>query len=420
MPLDSRVVLQILPGLRSYFDQPVHVKVSGLSPDQTVELRSKLIDDKGITFQASAIFCSDKNGEIDLDTCPSMGGSYSGTQAMGLFVFMRPVVPHHKIIKRDASTSLCVDIDLISNGQVLAQKKLERCFMADGVLKVPVENEGIRGTLFLPPGPGPFPGILDMYALGAGLHELRASLLANKGFAVMALAYYGYKDLPKATTKLDLEYFEKAVTLLHTHPKVKGPGIGILSISKSGDLAFAISAFLPGVAAIVSINGCNANTQFSLHYKDMVIPPTKMDLKNVTVTADGLLDVRDVVLDPMMEENQASVIPIERANGHFMFVASEDDRNWNSVLFSEQAAQRLRDHGKENFEVVRYPKAGHFLDVPYMPHCPSSFHPAVGRVVVMGGEPKAHAEAQVDLWKRVQEFFRKHLNSDHSSFKAML
>ena len=152
MPLDSRVVLQILPGLRSYFDQPVHVKVSGLSPDQTVELRSKLIDDKGITFQASAIFCSDKNGEIDLDTCPSMGGSYSGTQAMGLFVFMRPVVPHHKIIKRDASTSLCVDIDLISNGQVLAQKKLERCFMADGVLKVPVENEGIRGTLFLPPG----------------------------------------------------------------------------------------------------------------------------------------------------------------------------------------------------------------------------------------------------------------------------
>lgn len=69
-------------------------------------------------------------------------------------------------------------------------------------------------------GPGPFPGILDMYALGAGLHELRASLLANKGFAVMALAYYGYKDLPKATTKLDVEYFEKAVTLLHTHPKV--------------------------------------------------------------------------------------------------------------------------------------------------------------------------------------------------------
>ncbi|XP_062407400.1 acyl-coenzyme A thioesterase 1 [Sardina pilchardus] len=412
-------MLNVLPGLRSSFDQPVHFKVTGLIPKQTVELHSKLTDDKGITFQARAIYSADIHGEIDLETCPSIGGSFTGTQAMGLFTSMKSDVLHHKLSKRDASTPVFVDVELISNGQVLGKETLERRFMADGVRKVPLENDKIACTIFLPPGPGPFPGVLDVYIYGGGMNELRASLLANKGFVVMALAYYGHKVLPKAPNTLDLEYFEKAVTLLRTHPKVKGPDIGILSISKGGDLALAMSAFLPGIAATVFINGCIANTQIPLHYKDMVIPPTKHDISKVVDTGYGFLDVRDVTVDPTIE-NKTSVIPIERASCHFMFVASEDDRNWNSGLFVEQAAQRLRDHGKENFEVIRYHKAGHFLEVPYMPHCPTAFHPLPGAVVAFGGEPHAHAEAQVDLWKRVPEFFKKHLNNDHSDFKAML
>lgn len=69
-------------------------------------------------------------------------------------------------------------------------------------------------------GKGPFPGILDLYILGGGLNEQRASLLANKGFVVLALAYYGYQDLPKNPKKLDLEYFEEAANFLQKHPEV--------------------------------------------------------------------------------------------------------------------------------------------------------------------------------------------------------
>lgn len=59
-----------------------------------------------------------------------------------------------------------------------------------------------------------------MYTFGARLTEPRASLLANKGFVVLALAYMGYEDLPKGPKKLDLEYFEEAVTYLRKHPEV--------------------------------------------------------------------------------------------------------------------------------------------------------------------------------------------------------
>ncbi|CAB1342589.1 unnamed protein product [Coregonus sp. 'balchen'] len=105
----------------------------------------------------------------------------------------------------------------------------------------------------------------------------------------------------------------------------------------------------------------------------------------------------------------------------FLSGRPEDDKNWNSCLFAQRAAARLRHHGKDNFEVVTYPRAGHFLEVPYMPHCPSGFHSALGKVVVFGGEAKAHHEAQLDLWRRVQEFFRKHLkDSSNTVQKSML
>ena len=53
-----------------------------------------------------------------------------------------------------------------------------------------------------------------------GLVEYRASLLAARGFAVLALAYFAYDDLPNQLEELDLEYFEEAANLLLAHPKV--------------------------------------------------------------------------------------------------------------------------------------------------------------------------------------------------------
>lgn len=53
-----------------------------------------------------------------------------------------------------------------------------------------------------------------------GLVEFRASLLAAHGFAVLALAYFAYEDLPTLLLEVDLEYFEEAANLLLAHPKV--------------------------------------------------------------------------------------------------------------------------------------------------------------------------------------------------------
>lgn len=409
----SQIRLKILPSVRCLFDKMVQVKVEGLAPYKQVQLRSKLVDDRGVIFKASALYKADETGQVDVCRAPSLGGSYTGVEPMGLFWSMAPETPHSKLLKKNVVSPTLVDIEALcgETGEVLASETNERDYMTEGMRRIPVQEGRIRGVLFVPPGKGPFPGIVDLYTFGGRLTEARASLLASKGFVVLALAYFGYEGLPKNPKKLELEYFEEAVTYLRRQPEVKGPGIGIISISHSGGLALAMSSFLSGISATVCINTCNANTVIPLHYKDIVMPPLPSVIWKIRITTSWLLNIRNAISDPSLEKNKASLIPIERANCQFLFAVSEDDCNWNSPLYAEQAAATLRKHGKESFEVVTYPKAGHFLEVPYMPYCPSAFHAAVGREVVFGGEPKAHIEAQLDLWERVQEFFKSHLDT---------
>ncbi|MFT7808265.1 acyl-coenzyme A thioesterase 1-like [Arapaima gigas] len=351
--MSSQVRVQVLPS-QCLFDEPVHIRVEGLVGRQRVELRGRLVDDKGVRFASAATYEADDRGTVDVGASRSLGGSYTGVEPMGLFWSMKPDAAHAKLSKKDVQTPCMVDIEVSSASdpeRVLARETNERGFMVRGARRLCVKVGRIRGTLFVPPGAGPFPGVLDLYTLGGGLPEVRGSLLANKGFVVFCLAYYRYDDLPKSLSHIDLEYFEEAVAFLRSRPEVKGPGIGVLSISKSGDLALSIASFLPGIAATVCVNGCNGNTVVPLNYRDIVIPALKVDMSRITITQSGILDLREAT-DLKIDGNEAAIIPIEKATCSFLLAASEDDRNWNSCLFAEEAFKRLKDHGKNNCEVL--------------------------------------------------------------------
>ena len=70
------------------------------------------------------------------------------------------------------------------------------------------------------PGRGPFPAVLDLYTLGGGLSEKRASLLASRGFVVLTIAAFGFDDMPKRVKEVHLDYFEEAMQFLKNLDKV--------------------------------------------------------------------------------------------------------------------------------------------------------------------------------------------------------
>ncbi|KAI3374243.1 hypothetical protein L3Q82_006086 [Scortum barcoo] len=90
----------------------------------------------------------------------------------------------------------------------------------------------------------------------------------------------------------------------------------------------------------------------------------------------------------------------------------EDDLNWDSKAYMELMVERLKRHGKDNFESVCYPGAGHYMEPPYGPYCPSSFNRFARMPVLWGGEARSQAAAEVHLWKKIQEFFKTYLRTE--------
>ncbi|XP_077955050.1 acyl-coenzyme A thioesterase 1-like [Gasterosteus aculeatus] len=256
-------------------------------------------------------------------------------------------------------------------------------FRADGSGQIDLERDPSLGGTYT--GEGPFPAVLDLYTSGGGLSEKRPSLLASRG------------------------------------PQVGSKGVGVISLSKSGDLALSMASYLQGVEAVVWINGCSANTLLPLYYqKSQILPALMIDLSKLIPTESEAFNGKKVMNDPLAEENEATLIPVERAEGRLLFVASEDDLNWDSTAYVDMMVERLQRHRKDNFEIVCYPGAGHILEPPYGPYCPSSLHAVVGSPVLLGGEAWSHAAAEVHLWEKIQEFFRTHLSCDATQTKAKL
>ncbi|KAJ6657109.1 hypothetical protein lerEdw1_002855 [Lerista edwardsae] len=408
----------------SLADEPVKICIAGLAPSQMLTIQASLTDDKGVLFRARAVYQADRNGEVDLERDAAFGGDYFGVQPMGLFWFLKPEKPFARLLKRDViNTPYKVHLQVFSflqlcflnQDQPLASQTVERWYSAPGMQRIPVRHGRIRGALFLPSGQGPFPGVIDLFGGIGGLTEFRASLLASSGFAVLALAYFAYEDLPAFLGEVDLEYFEEAAEFLLQHPKICGPGVGVLAICKGAEIALAMATFLPQIRATVCINGTNAINGAPLRYRDLCIEPVPYRFECVQVTEEGVLDLFHSVEENHTEEHQSSILPLEKAQGKILFIIGEDDRNYNSKAFAKQALERMRKYGKTHCALLSYPGAGHLLEPPASPFCRCSLSPFFPGPLLWGGEAQAHAAAQVHSWREIKTFLRLHLSPVQSS-----
>nr|XP_040027835.1 acyl-coenzyme A thioesterase 1-like [Gasterosteus aculeatus aculeatus] len=228
--MSSQVRLSLLPRARCMFDDPVQVKVAGLRSRQMVTLRARSTDEKGVVFSSSATFRADGSGQIDLERDPSLGGTYTGVEPMGLLWSMRPDTLHMKFQRTKSLNPHGVKISVHDQekeeGRILAEATNERLLIGDGVIRRTVGEENIRGVLFTPPGEGPFPAVLDLYTFSGGLSEKRASLLAGRGFVVLTVALYGHSDRARCHARnireIHPDYLKEAVEFCAPRGKREG------------------------------------------------------------------------------------------------------------------------------------------------------------------------------------------------------
>ncbi|XP_076053242.1 acyl-coenzyme A thioesterase 5-like isoform X4 [Oratosquilla oratoria] len=401
-------------------DEPVKIQVQGLSPGQVVTLHTSTKDVRGAEFMAHAHYRANTQGEVDVTTMESEGGRYTGNFPMGLIAGMAPaphVYKYTRFFKRDVENPNKIeasvfdghltDQDLYADTRedALASIVHERHYMAPGVQRIPVRYGRVRATLFLPPGDGPFPGVVDMFGTAGGLLEYRSAQLASRGFASLALAFFAFEDLPKTLEEFDIAYFEEAVDFLLKHEKVMKSGVGTIGVSKGGDLALSMATYIPKVKASVWINGCNANVQAAFRLHGSIIPGLQFDLADVEVRDDGVVNVADCMYHP--DDFPETIIPIEKANAEFLFLVGLDDQNWRSEIYADMASERLKKAGKANYEVLKYMGGGHLIEPPFSPVSNASYHKLVRMPILTGGKLKCHTEAQVHAWPRTMKFLSR-------------
>src|SRR5258708_33000909 len=158
------------------------ISLLGFAPGESVTLIATLRQNDGSTWRREAVFVADPEGSVDLTTAAPVSGTYGAASPMGVVWSMRqtgealpPGTPF------DQTAPLTVHLSAhAASGR--AEGRFEQLFLAPGIDVRPIHEDGIVGTLFTAPEPGPHGLVIVLRRSGGGLLEARASLFAAYGY----------------------------------------------------------------------------------------------------------------------------------------------------------------------------------------------------------------------------------------------
>jgi dienelactone hydrolase len=298
------------------------------------------------------------------------------------------------------------------------------------VTREEVRDDGLVATFFRPPDGGRKGAVIVMTGSDGGLKEDQAALLASRGFAALALGFFGLPGLPETLCNVRLEYFETAISWLGRRGH---GGIGVTGISRGGELALLLGATFPEIRAVAAYSpasyvypgftATSVGDVDSWTHRGKPFEYAPFDAAAVDFSGESI--EQWPAFARTFEDSQAAergAIPVERTNGAVLLVSGTDDRQWQASAFAELARARLERHRHPYpFEHLRYEGAGHMIRYPYVPATVTRYrHPVVPLAFALGGNARDNARAIEDSWRRLLAFFERSLAgaSTHEALSA--
>ncbi|XP_067292398.1 acyl-CoA thioesterase 19 [Pseudorasbora parva] len=405
------------------FDEKIEVEVEHLPADSNITLHALIHSDDGDGWEAFGHYTSDSSGTVKVSRDKSLGGTFEGVEATGLLWSMRPVAeskPVRRFQKNNVQTPVKVVFSVheghfakgFKHRTPLTSATAERWYLGPDVQRVEVSEGRIKGTLFIPPGSGPFPGVLDLWGGQGGRVEYRSALLASRGYVSLALEYIGFLDAEGKLQHMDNTYFETAFSLLKKHPKVCPDKVAMMGISFGVPVMLGLTAYSEIIepkcvvcvsgSHIMPLKGSLADVYAALQQN---VGKIRYDEKMRIIWRDLLLPIPD---DPSKKVQMGKIkCPV-------LLIAGEDDQNWPASESAADMKKMLEKAGNSDLlTVLSYPGTGHLIEPPYSPHVRFSdfkLLEAKTKVVVLwGGETVPHSRAQEESWQKTLAFLEEHL-----------
>jgi pimeloyl-ACP methyl ester carboxylesterase len=424
-------------------DSPFHVVIRNVLPGSRVRVSAQRPDVHGRSWTAVGVYLADANGIVDLDSLPSIGGSYQGVSPHGLWCSALPVAPEQladyvaQLPKHpesgtaptlDASALYTVTVAASIDGNTIATATATRSYGAGIVPEEVTAAGGVRG-LFYPSAaqvPQKVP-VLVLAGSGGGLPQAQAALLASHGHPALAQGIFGYKDLPSTLRAIPLETFSAAAHWLEQ--RTGAHRVAVMGTSRGSEAAGLAASYFPQdfSAAVVLVPSHLSNGAFGPGITDVEAAWTyagrplpadrgETDSNNAGDAAHSMEPPGFVgtpyYLNTWSDPSISSTfgIPFERMRGPVLAIGGGADEMWPSFIGAEQIRRRLAGHGKSDMvEVHIYPGAGHLVSRVGSGGPLSSFifHPVAKDFEATGGLPNANCEGSFEAWQNVLEFLAK-------------
>uniref|UniRef100_A0A3B4YB33 Acyl-coenzyme A thioesterase 4-like n=1 Tax=Seriola lalandi dorsalis TaxID=1841481 RepID=A0A3B4YB33_SERLL len=400
--MDSKqccVKLSVQPS-RGLLDEKFIVLVQSVPPGLQLTVHALHQCEDGHSWEAFGHYTADASGNVNVSEDPSLGGTYSGVEPMGLLWSLTPIPgskPGLRMRKMNVQTPMEVTISVYQGHQTegfmdqvaLAGVVVERWYMAPGVRRIPITEDGLTATLFLPPGPGPFPGLLDLWGGEGKLLEYRAALFASHGIASLALDYLTPEITMETGKMVDNKYVE--VNLMND-----------ILCERISFICYFKNLIKSQFKCAVCVSGSHVQPVDGFLKELLNAGKTRYNEENQVMFRELLLPIPT---DPSLK------VDVGRLQCPLLLVVGEDDQNWPAYESAMDMKEMMERAGNSHLlTVLSYLNAGHLIEPPYTPHFEQFLLCLVFAVMALwGGETLAHSRAQEDAWRKTLVFLRENL-----------
>lgn len=209
---------------------------------------------------------------------------------------------------------------------------------------IEVNDAGVSGRLYVP-AEYPAPAVVVIGGSGGRLNEVYPMLLADRGYAVLSLAYFNAPGLPATLDEVPVETVSRALDYLAERPEVnQGVGFGVLGVSRGSELAMLAAIHDQRIRAVAGV------VPSSVAWHGQTGP--------VAWTVDGdavpSLGFPRQSTDPFYQRAEQALstdaarlaeFAIERINGPVLLASSANDQIWPSTRMSGDLVKRASRHG---------------------------------------------------------------------------
>ncbi len=416
------------------YGEPFSWKVTGLQPCERVKVKAASRDAGRISWESEAVFEADASGAVDVGRRAPVSGGYGGADIFGLLWSMKPTPsdPKRPIAYRsDGVNGWMVDLTATNSDGTTATARFRCVYQRPGeaLVRVPLEQDSLRGFLYYPASGGPFPGVIILGGSEGGLFEGWARAFAANGFAALTLAWFAYPSLPDELVEIPLEYFDRAAAWMKAQPKVKAGGLGLLGGSKGGEAALLAATRNADFRAVVAMTPAahmwegHTMAFFSSDYRPVSswslggqglpyipfkVSPAEKEIYKKGELASFVPFFRDGLAqaDPALIEKAA--IPVEKIRAPILLISGTDDQIWPAGEFCAAILDRLKKAGfPYEAKHLSNEKGGHSSCLPFLI--------TANRGLLIdgdpsGGSPQADARGGYRSWAETLAFFHRHMD----------